>query len=309
MESNALETLGILPARRSRGWLKGILVVVVLAVLTCGGVALFRLVGGIAGDVEIATSPESDSLFIREHLAVRKIKSIDCETTEVDGRMIATCRQYWFRLSIDEKWYLKRFAPRVKRYLEEIAPDAETRSVLLDTQKLAYSDDGADALRGERGSMRVESGARYSWFDLKDGTKSQRLMRSRSGRKTFMRQVLVMDRIANNGAETQGTVFELTDAQYAKFTDWLEQNVLRARPRISVVAKAGDLELIAKDWDTRHFSGTMFDPVNDVVYGDGRYYVLSPWISAREGVRCAFLGVSIRQDEGLSGTISFKWSL
>ncbi len=309
MESKALESLGILPERRSRGWLKGILVVVVLAALACGGVVLFRWAGGIlgSGDVEVTTSPASDSLFIREHLAVSKIKSIDCETTEVDGRMVATCRQYWFRLSIDEKWYLKRFAPRVKRYLEEIAPDAETRSVLLDTQKLAYSNDGADTLSRAYGSMRVESGDRYSWFDLQDGTKAEQLSRRRH--RNDGRNVLVMDRIANDGAETHGTVFVLTEAQYAKFYDWVEQNVLRTRPRITVVARSAERELIAEDWDTNYLGRSAFNPVEDVVYGNGRYYVVSPWISAREGVRCSFLGVSIRQKDGLSDAISFKWLL
>lgn len=309
MESKALESLGILPERRSRGWLKGILVVVVLAALACGGVVLFRWAGGIlgSGDVEVTTSPASDSLFIREHLAVSKIKSIDCETTEVDGRMVATSRQYWFRLSVDEKWYLKRFAPQVKRYLGQIAPDAETRSVLLDTQKLAYSNDGADALRRGYGS-RVERGDCYYWNELQDGTKSQRLSRGRNGRNGDVRQVLVLDRIANGGAETYGTVFALTDAQYAKFTDWVEQNVLRARPRITVVAMDGDRELLAENWDMNYLGSSAFYPVGDV-YANDRYYVVSPWISVRDGVRCTFLGVNVEQREGLSDTISFKWSL
>ena len=262
MESSALESLGILPARRSRGWLKGLLVVVGLVALACGGVALFRWMGEASDseDMAFTTSSESDaSLFIREHLAVRKVKSVDCETVEVDGRMIATRRQYWFRLAIDETWYQKRFAPQVKRYLAEIAPDAETRGVMLDTQKLAYSNDGADSLRSEYSQKMAVSGNRYNWFDLQDGTKTEQLSRRRC--RNDGRNVLVMDRIANDGAETYGTVFVLTEAQYVKFTDWIEQNVLRARPRITAVARSEERELIAEDWDANYLGHAVFNPV------------------------------------------------
>jgi len=312
MESKALEKLGILRPKRTFGgivigFVRKIVVLGIIGLCAWGGIRLWmnRDVSSVGNEfvksVPIKTADDGN-LYICEHLSVAEVSKLDIETEERNGRIVASVRQYWFRLGIDATWYFRKFIPRVKKYLAEIAPDAITEVIALDTKDLAYSNDGADKLNRQCGGS-IGSVDRFDWLHTDDASRGIGYPK-RKGYKPNEINVMLIDDIKSNGSITLAKMYTLTRPEYDKLQNWVSENVLRDRVRLSATMIGDGLEVGRGEWRTDNIV-----PISSVVFRCSRCYAISPWVDVSSGARYQFLGIRCRNVNGLPDNVKAQWNL
>lgn len=256
-----------------------------------GLVSFVGAVSNLFSSDDSVRSADDGTLFILNHLAVKQVKAV------TNG--------YWFRASIDEKWYYGKFIPAVRKYLKAIAPTAKTAEFSINTKDLAYAEDGADGLNNElyhdddRWAMRCDNDV----FDPGRG-------RTRSGRDAEDERLclVLIDEMRDHGNTAHGMRYFLNELEMQKFKNWVYQKVLPRNDsvNIEVAVSAEGRYVKSSTWNLR------FDPF-DMDYSCGVRYgscLITPWYDCRNVTRCHFLGLKVSQsDEALSKDVSFKWSL
>lgn len=299
VRSKALETLGILKSREN--WLaahkRHLIVLFFGLAISYGLYSAFSCISfGSAGSGKVFTSKDDGSLFLKEHLAIQEVNRIDTDTEEREGEMVTKARKYWFKVSIDENWYSKRFVPAVKKYLAEIAPDAEVCEAILDTKDLVYANDGADKLNkygNHEDSMYITD---PSITIVKTNSSKRRLK--------DVKNLIVVEGVNKDGS-TRASLYKLRELELNKFQNWVRKNVIRDRKSVGVKVCVGNRELTNSSWDLRFWPWD--DSYNAAI---GWSDMISPWARCGCSIgRCHFVGVSVTDDNGVSDNVEFEWSL
>lgn len=317
VRSKALEQLGIIQPKRRYVWFFSVAVLIVVVGAGIWGICalgscISNLCSGLRYDV---VSKDKGDWYICEHLAVKKVVEFDAETEESAGKIVATKRRYWYRLSIDENWYFKKFVPQVKKFLKKFAPDAEMQTAVLDISNLAYTRDGADKLQKGSCDLNEYDYPRIDWEPIQKqsaewGKKISHDLKKNKGRKGIHFIVLI-DEVRDSGASAHASIYVLDSQQFDKLQYWVGREVLRDRTKVTAeVIYNGTAQ--DQGWNARERSVNVDCKYGPVGFLHHNEYVITPWLHACHGSycrRCDFVMLECSDASGITGDVEVKWSL